>query len=216
MIDIRTQTVDVESQETITRDSVTLRVNAVLWFRVNDSAKAVVNVADFRAAVYQIALTSLRNIIGQHGLDEVLNDRNAINLQIRKNVDQTTEPWGVEIEMVEIKDVDLPESLQRAMAREAEAIREKRARLIKAEAEFEASVKLTEAAQLMTSSPAALELRRMQMMSEIGAENNSLTLVLMPSEFVQMAGALGQAFGRPALSAGTPAPVRETNGAAIG
>lgn len=195
MLDIRTNTVDVESQETITKDSVTLKVNAVMWFRVLDPAKAVIEVADFRDAVYQMSLTSLRNIIGQHILDEVLNDRDTINMQLRKNVDQITEPWGVEIERVEIKDVDLPANLQRAMAREAEAIREKRARLIKAEAEYEASQKLVEAAQLMANSPAALELRRMQMVSEIGAENNSTTIVMIPSEFSQMAGGIARAFG---------------------
>lgn len=202
-IDIRTNTVNVESQETITKDSVTLRVNAVMWFRILDPAKAVIQIANFRDAVYQMSLTSLRNIIGQHILDEVLNDRDTINIQLRKNVDQITEPWGVEIERVEIKDVDLPANLQRAMAREAEAIREKRARLIKAEAEFEASRKLVEAAQLMTGNPAALELRRMQMVSEVGAENNSTTIIMIPSEFAQMAGGIARAVGSRENGAGT-------------
>src|SRR5438046_286325 len=125
-IDMRTVTVNVEPQETITKDSVTIKVNAVLWYRVTDPAKAVLEVVDFRSAVYQVALTSLRNIIGQHNLDEVLKERDKINDQLRKIVDKDTEPWGVMIEMVEMKDVEIPQSMQRAMAREAEAMREKR------------------------------------------------------------------------------------------
>jgi regulator of protease activity HflC (stomatin/prohibitin superfamily) len=187
-LDIRTRTVSVEQQETITRDSVTVKVNAVLWYRIFDPQKAVIFVENYAAAVYQVALTSLRNIIGQHGLDEVLKERDTINETLRHVVDEATAPWGVNIEMVEMKDVEIPEAMQRAMAREAEAVREKRARLIKAEAEAEASQKLTAAAKAMEESPAALELRRMQMVSEIGAENNSTTIILMPSEFVTAAG----------------------------
>src|SRR5438552_12080476 len=181
-VDIRTITVNVEPQETITKDSVTIKVNAVLWYRVTEPFKAILEVADFRSAVYQVALTSLRNIIGQHMLDEVLKERDQINAKLRVIVDQATDPWGVQVEMVEMKDVEIPEAMQRAMAREAEAIREKRARLIKAEAEAEASEKLAAAAKAMLESPAALELRRMQMVSEIGAENNSTTIILMPSD----------------------------------
>src|SRR3954447_18078915 len=149
-IDMRTVTVGVEPQETITKDSVTIKVNAVLWYRVIDPAKAILEVADFRAAVYQVALTSLRNIIGQHVLDEVLKERDKINDKLRELVDKDTEPWGVMIEMVEMKDVEIPQSMQRAMAREAEAMREKRARLIKAEAELEASRHLASASQELT------------------------------------------------------------------
>src|SRR5438552_9435635 len=181
-VDMRTITVNVEPQETITKDSVTIKVNAVLWYRITEPFKAVLEVADYRSAVYQVALTSLRNIIGQHMLDEVLKERDQINLKLRAIVDQATDPWGVQVEMVEMKDVEIPEAMQRAMAREAEAIREKRARLIKAEAEAEASEKLAAAAKAMLESPAALELRRMQMVSEIGAENNSTTIILMPSD----------------------------------
>src|SRR6516225_1706519 len=146
-VDMRTVTVNVEPQETITKDSVTIKVNAVLWYRVTEPFKAILEVADFRSAVYQVALTSLRNIIGQHALDEVLKERDKINAQLRTIVDQATDPWGVTVEMVEMKDVEIPQSMQRAMAREAEAVREKRARLIKAEAEQEASIKLTAAAR---------------------------------------------------------------------
>lgn len=187
MLDIRTKTVDMERQETITKDSVTIKVNAVLWFKVVDTKKAVINVANYNQAVYQFAVTALRNIIGQHQLDEVLRERAHINETLQKIVDEATEPWGIKIEMVEMKDVEIPESMQRAMAREAEAIREKRARLIKAEAELDASIKLTQGAKQMEDSPFALELRRMQMLSEIGIDNNTTTIIMIPSEFANAA-----------------------------
>jgi regulator of protease activity HflC (stomatin/prohibitin superfamily) len=186
-IDIRTKTVDLEQQETITKDSVTIKVNAVLWFRVTDPEKAIIKVADFNKAVYKFSVTALRNIIGQHSLDEVLKEREQINGTLQKIVDAATEPWGIKIEMVEMKDVEIPEAMQRAMAREAEAIREKRARIVKAEAELEASLKLTQGAKEMEGSPIALELRRMQMLSEIGIDNNTTTIVLLPSEFTAAA-----------------------------
>ena len=186
-IDIRTNTVTLEQQETITKDSVTIKVNAVLWFRVTDPEKAIIKVANYNQAVYQFSVTALRNIIGQHILDEVLKEREQINSTLQRMVDTATEPWGIKIEMVEMKDVEIPEGMQRAMAREAEAIREKRARIIKAEAELEASIKLTQGAKQMESSPLSLELRRMQMLSEIGIDNNTTTLILIPSEFVSAA-----------------------------
>ena len=183
IVDIRTRTVDLERQETITKDSVTIKVNAVLWFKVIEPANAVIKVANFNQAVYQFAVTTLRNIIGQHLLDEVLKEREKINKSLQQIVDAATEHWGIKIEMVEMKDVEIPESMQRAMAREAEAIREKRARIIKAEAEFDASEKLALSAKQMAENPISLELRRMQMLSEIGIDNNTTTVVLMPSEF---------------------------------
>ena len=189
-IDMRTKTVDLEQQETITKDSVTIKVNAVLWFRVVNPADAIIKVANFNQAVYQLSVTALRNIIGQHQLDEVLKERQQINSTLQQLVDAATEAWGVKIEMVEIKDVEIPTSMQRAMAREAEAIREKRARIIKAEAELEASIKLTQGAQQMESSPMALELRRMQMLSEIGIDNITTTVVLIPSDFTNAARSL--------------------------
>ncbi|MCB2410308.1 slipin family protein [Hymenobacter lucidus] len=195
-IDIRTKTVDLEQQETITKDSVTIKVNAVLWFRVVDPASAIIKVANFNQAVYQLSVTALRNIIGQHPLDGVLKDRQQINATLQNLVDAATETWGVKIEMVEIKDVEIPESMQRAMAREAEAIREKRARIIKAEAELEASIKLTQGARQMEESPIALELRRMQMLSEIGIDNNTTTIVMVPSEFTSAAKSLTQLAGK--------------------
>lgn len=186
-VDIRTRTVDLEQQETITKDSVTIKVNAVLWFRVTNPENAIIKVANYNQAVYQFSVTALRNIIGQHLLDEVLRDRERINVTLQKIVDAATEPWGIKIEMVEMKDVEIPEAMQRAMAREAEAIREKRARIIKAEAELEASIKLTQGAKQMEESPVALELRRMQMLSEIGIDNNTTTVMLIPSEFTNAA-----------------------------
>jgi len=183
LVDIRTRTVDLERQETITRDSVTIKVNAVLWFKVIDPANAIIKVANYNQAVYQFSVTALRNIIGQHLLDEVLKEREQINKTLQQIVDSATESWGIKIEMVEMKDVEIPESMQRAMAREAEAIREKRARIIKAEAELDASEKLALSAKHMSESPIALELRRMQMLSEIGIDNNTTTVILMPSEF---------------------------------
>jgi len=186
-VDIRTKTVDLEQQETITKDSVTIKVNAVLWFRIINPENAIIKVADYNKAVYQFSVTALRNIIGQHTLDEVLREREQINETLQKIVDSTTEPWGIKIEMVEMKDVEIPEAMQRAMAREAEAIREKRARIVKAEAELEASIKLTQGAKEMEGSPIALELRRMQMLSEIGIDNNTTTIILVPSEFTNAA-----------------------------
>ncbi|MBL7784948.1 MAG: slipin family protein [Chitinophagales bacterium] len=186
-VDIRTKTVDLEQQETITKDSVTIKVNAVLWFKIINPENAIIKVADYNKAVYQFSVSALRNIIGQHSLDEVLREREQINTNLQKIVDQTTEPWGVKIEMVEMKDVEIPEGMQRAMAREAEAIREKRARIVKAEAELDASIKLTQGAKEMEGSPIALELRRMQMLSEIGIDNNTTTIVLVPSDFTNAA-----------------------------
>ena len=186
LIDIRTRTVSAEQQETITRDSVTIKVNAVLWYRIVDAAKSVIEVADAELAVYQLALTGLRNIIGRHDLDEVLQERNKINDLLRESIVGSTAAWGLEVQRFEMKDVELPVAMQQVMAMQAEAIREKRARIIKAEAEFEASVKLSAAAAEMMVNPAALELRRMQMISEVGAENNSTTVLMIPSDFVSL------------------------------
>jgi len=187
LIDVRTVTVAVETQETITRDSVTVKVNAVLWFRVLDPAKAVLSVENYGMAIYQVAMTGLRNIIGQHDLDEVLKERDKINGLLKANLNELSAPWGTTVEIVEMKDVEIPENMQRVMAMEAEAIREKRARIIKASAELEASMKLSQAAEQMMRTPASLELRRMQMVSEVGAENNSTVVVVMPAEFQALA-----------------------------
>lgn len=189
-IDIRISTVSAERQETITRDSVTVKVNAVLWYKIVDAPKSVIEVRDAPTAVYQLALTSLRNIIGKHDLDEVLQERDKINLLLCHAVAPSTVPWGIEVERFEMKDVELPEAMQQVMAMQAEAIREKRARIIKAEAELEASEKLALASIQMAGNPAALELRRMQMIAEVGAENNSTTVLMIPSDFVTLAKSL--------------------------
>lgn len=186
-VDIRTKTVSIETQETITADGVTIKVNAVLYYRLLDPNKAINKVENYNLAVYQTALTTLRNVVGQNILDDVLQNRDKINLKVQEIVDEITEPWGVVIERVEMKDVEIPGSMQRAMAKEAEAFREKRARIIKAEAEQEASVKLSEASRLIVDNPVALELRRLQMLTEIGAENNTTTLIMLPSDFTNLA-----------------------------
>ena len=191
-IDIRTRTVSAERQETITRDSVTVKVNAVLWYQIKDAGKSVIAVTDSGAAVYQLALTGLRNIIGQHDLDEVLQERNKINGLLLENIADATTRWGIEVERFEMKDVELPEAMQQVMAMQAEAIREKRARIIKAEAELEASKKLAAAAEQMANNPVAVELRRMQMVAEVGAENNSTTVLMIPSDFVTAAKSLSR------------------------
>ncbi len=189
-VDLRVNTVDVERQETITKDSVTVKVNAVVWYHIFDPEKAVLKVISYNNATYQVALTSLRNIIGQHVLDEVLKERDKINEALKEIIDTATDPWGIKVDMVEMKDVEIPSAMQRAMAQEAQATREKRARIIKAEAEEEAARKLVEAGGMIAKVPMALELRRMQMITEVGAEQNTTTVIMMPSEFISAAEAL--------------------------
>jgi regulator of protease activity HflC (stomatin/prohibitin superfamily) len=190
MVDIRTITASVDRQETITKDNVPVKVTAVIWYAVTDPVKSVVEVLDVDGAVIQVALTSLRNIIGRHTLDDVLKEQERLGTDMRQVIDSATEPWGVKVSRVEMRNVEIPETMQRAMAQEAEALREKRARIIKAEAELEASAKLKEAAALIMENPAGLELRRMQMITEVGAEQNTTTIIMMPSEFVSAAGAV--------------------------
>lgn len=185
-IDIRTKTVDIQSQETITADSVTVKVNAVLYYRVLDPDRAINRIENYEFAVYQAAMTTLRNVVGQNILDDILRNRDKINHQIQEIVDEITDPWGIVIERVEMKDVEIPQSMQRAMAQEAEAIREKRARLIKAAAEKEASLMLSEASEQIAANPIALELRRLQTLTEIGAENNTTTVMLVPTELITL------------------------------
>ena len=190
-IDMRVFTDGVEQQEAMSRDNVPVQANAVIWYRIVKPDLAYIEVQNVRNAVIQVALTTLRNVIGQHSLDDVLKEREKLGLLIKTRVDQVTEAWGVEVQNVEMKNVEIPATMQRAMAQEAEALREKRARIIKAEAEFEAAMKLREAADEIMKTPASLELRRMQMLTEIGAEQNTMTVVMMPSEFVEAARALG-------------------------
>ncbi len=193
--DLRVRTLDIASQETVTRDSVTIRIDAVLYYRVEFPEKAIIKVRNYQHAIGQKALTSLRNVIGQHNLDEVLNDRTSINVAISEIVDHVSDEWGLKVSSIDIKDVEIPKDMQRAMAKEAEAVREKRARIIKAEAEQEAAAKLTEAASVIAKNPMSLELRRMQMVTEVGSEQNTTTLIMMPSEFVNLAKAVTDSLG---------------------
>ncbi len=190
--DLRIVTAAVEQQVSITKDNVPVKVDAVVWYCIVDPARAVVRLREVDTAITQISLTTLRNIIGRHTLDDVLKEKDKLSEEMRKTIDDVTEPWGVQVQMVEMKDVVIPESMQRAMAQEAEALREKRARIIKAEAEMEAAERLRDASQIIMDSPAGLELRRMQMITEVGAEQNSMTVVMMPSEFVSMARAISE------------------------
>ena len=186
-VDIRTVTVQLETQETITRDGVAVRVNAVLWYRAADPARVVTSVEAYKSAVVQAAETGMRDAIGQSDLDQMLKDRIGINKRLLELLAGAAGRWGIEIDAVEIKDVDIPEQMQRAIAREAEAIREKRARIIKAEGENEAAQKLAEAATMIGSAPGALELRRLQTLTEIGVEHNSTIIALLPVELLHAA-----------------------------
>jgi regulator of protease activity HflC (stomatin/prohibitin superfamily) len=190
-VDLRTDTTSVEQQETITRDNVPIKINAVIWRRVVDPARSLIEVTHVGDAVTQVAITALRGIIGQHSLDDVLKAQDTISEALQATIDKVTEPWGVKVERVQMKNVEIPETMQRAMAQEAEALREKRARQIKAEAELEAAGLLKQAAHIIMESPAGLELRRMQMITEVGAEQNTMTIIMMPSEFVEMARTIG-------------------------
>ena len=183
-VDLRTVTIDVPAQETITRDNVTIRVNAVCYFRVLDPVAAVINIANYQVATLQIAQTTLRSVLGQSELDEILAQRDAINQTLQKIIDEQTEPWGVKVSVVEVKDVELPVSMQRAMARQAEAEREKRAKIIHAEGELEASEKLAGAAAVMSQQSGALQLRYLQTLTEIGAEHNTTIVFPLPIEML--------------------------------
>ena len=191
-IDLRTVTTAVEQQEAITRDNVPIKVSTVVWYRTIDPKRAVIEVRAVANAVEQVSLTTLRAVLGEHSLDEILKSQDTISGLMQTAIDRATEPWGVKVERVQMKNVEIPLSMQRAMAQEAEALREKRARLIKAEAELAAAEQLRNAAQVIMQNPSALELRRMQMITEVGAEQNTMTIVMMPSEFVSLARSLGE------------------------
>jgi regulator of protease activity HflC (stomatin/prohibitin superfamily) len=184
-IDLRTITMDIPVQEVITRDNVTIRVNAVAYFRVVDPGRAITSVADYIRATSQIAQTTLRSVLGQAELDELLAERDRINDRLQQIIDEQTEPWGVKVTNVEVKDIELPEMMQRAMARQAEAEREKRAKIIHASGEFEASRQLTEAAELMARVPTTLQLRYLQTLTEIAAEKNSTIIFPLPIQMLE-------------------------------
>jgi regulator of protease activity HflC (stomatin/prohibitin superfamily) len=179
-MDLRIVALDLAPQETITKDNVTLKVNAVVYFRVIDPSKAVVEIEDYYFATSQLAQTTLRSVIGQSELDDLLAERERLNEQIRTILDDGTEQWGIEVTGVEIKDIDLPQEMKRAMAKQAEAERERRAKVISAEGEYQASTKLALAAEIIEQFPAAMQLRFLQTVVEIAAENNSTTLFPIP------------------------------------
>ncbi len=186
-VDLRVVTFALATQETVTRDGVAVRVNAVLWYRAIDPVKVVTTVVNWQSAVIQAAETGMRDAIGQSDLDQMLKERTSINTRLLTLLEATCAQWGVAVDAVEIKDLDIPEQMQRAIAREAEAIREKRARIIKAEGEEEASRKLAQAAKIIGEVPGALELRRLQTLSEIGVEHNSTIVAMFPTELLEAA-----------------------------
>src|SRR6266702_1119985 len=181
-IDLRVITLEVPPQEVITNDNVTAKVNAVIYFQVVDAQRAVVAVLNFINATSQIAQTTLRATLGQSTLDELLGEREKINLTLQKIIDETTEPWGIKVAVVEIKDVELPSTMQRAMAKQAEAEREKRAKIINADGEFQASQTLANAAQIIGTQQGALQLRFLQTLVEIGTEKNTTIVLPIPIE----------------------------------
>ncbi len=185
LVDLRVVTLDVPTQEAITKDNVTVKVNAVCYFRVLDPQAAVINVANYLLATQQIAQTTLRSVLGQSELDELLAERDQINQQLQQIIDEQTEPWGIKVSVVEVKDVELPQSMQRAMARQAEAEREKRAKIIHAEGELQASQTLADAAGVMSTQAGALQLRYLQTLTEISAENNSTVVFPLPIELME-------------------------------
>ncbi len=184
-IDLRIVTMSVPPQEVITRDNVPVKVNAVLFFRVMDSQKAVVEVEDFIMATSQIAQTTLRSTLGQFDLDHLLAERDKINQQLQQIIDEQTTPWGIKVTTVEVKDVEIPQSMQRAMARQAEAERERRAKIIAAEGEFQASEKLASAAKVISAEPMALQLRFLQTLVEVASEHNSTTIFPVPIDLIK-------------------------------
>lgn len=200
-VDQRIITYQLETQETITRDGVAVRVNAVLWFRADSPIQVVTGVEDWRSATVQAAETALRDAIGQSDLDHVLKDRSSINARLQQLLREASLKWGVEVDSVEIKDVDIPAQMQRAIAKEAEAVREKRARIVRAEGEQEAAAKLSNAAEVISAAPGALELRRLQTLAEIGVEHNSTIVAMLPVELVHAARKIA---GLPAASEPDP------------
>jgi regulator of protease activity HflC (stomatin/prohibitin superfamily) len=184
-VDLRVVTLDVPSQEAITRDNVTLKVNAVVFFRVVDPSSAIVQVEDFRRATWNISQTTLRNVLGQSELDELLSHRDEVNQKLQRIIDETTEPWGVKVSIVEVKDVELPQTMQRAMAKQAEAEREKRAKIVHAEGEHAAAQQLIEAADLLHAHPVSIQLRYLQTLTEISVEKNSTIIFPVPVDIMQ-------------------------------
>jgi regulator of protease activity HflC (stomatin/prohibitin superfamily) len=184
-VDLRTAVIDVPVQEVITKDNVPVRVNAVVYFRVMDPEKSIVQVQNFIAATQQISQTTLRSVIGQAHLDQLLAERDRLNAQLQEIIDEATDPWGIKVSTVEIKDVEIPKTMQRAMAAQAEAERDRRAKIINAEGEFQAAQKLAEAAHVMAAEPMALQLRTLRTISEVASENASTVVLPFPIEILR-------------------------------
>jgi len=205
-VSLRTVTLNVPPQDIITRDNVTARVDAVVYFRVVDPNSSVVDIEDAFKATSQIAQTTLRSVLGKADLDALLGQRERLNEDLQQIIDEQTEPWGVKVTTVEIKDVGIPTTMQRAMARQAEAERERRAKVIRAEGELQAAAKLSEAAAVISSAPAGIQLRYLQTLSEIGAEQNSTIVFPLPIDVLQ--GVLAGGGAKPAAAAAAGAPVK--------
>ncbi len=184
-ISLRTLVLDVPPQDVITQDNVSLKVNAVVYFRVIDPNKAIVEVEDYLFATSQISQTTLRSVLGQAELDDLLTERDKLNAQLQEIIDKHTDPWGIKVSAVEVKHVDLPEEMRRAMAKQAEAEREKRAKIIGAEAEFQAAAKLVEAAKMMGEHPMALQMRYLQTLADVATEKNTTTLFPIPIDLIK-------------------------------
>lgn len=193
IVDLRTRVLDVPVQETITKDNVPVRVNAVVYFRVVDPVKAVTQVSNYIMATSQIAQTTLRSVIGQAHLDELLSEREKLNMQLQKIIDEATDPWGIKVTTVEIKDVELPAGMQRAMAKQAEAERERRARILLAEAERQAAEKLREAAEIISEHPMALQLRTLQTISDVANDKSNVIVLPLPMEMLKLFQSAGEA-----------------------
>ena len=207
-VDLRTVTLNIPPQEVITRDNVPAGVNAVAYFRVIDPTKAIVEVENFLLATSQIAQTSLRSVLGKAEFDQLLSERERLNEELQKIIDESTEPWGVKVTAVEIKDVEIPEQMQRAMARQAEAERERRAKIINSEGEFQAAQKLTDAADIISTNPASLQLRYLQTLLEIGSNQNTTVVFPLPMDVLEpfMGRADHKAGGSKAKPPRPPAP----------
>jgi len=186
-VDLRVITYDVPAQDVITKDNVSIKVNAVLYFQIVDANKAIVSVANYFEATNQIAQTTLRSVLGQVELDDLLANREKINAELQHIIDDQTEPWGVKVSVVEVKNVDLPPEMQRAMAKQAEAERERRSKVIHAEGEYQASQKLADAATVIATAPNAMQLRFLQTLTEVAAEKNSTLIFPIPIELLEMA-----------------------------
>ena len=218
-VDLRTVTLDIPSQEAITRDNVTVRVNAVAYFRVLDPQAAVVRVENYLLATTLIAQTTMRSVLGQSELDELLSNREEINQKLQQIIDEQTEPWGVKVSIVEVRDVELPQTMQRAMARQAEAEREKRARIIAAEGEFQAAQRLADAAAIINAAPSALQLRYLQALGDISSDQTRTIVFPLPMDLISAFLGQGGDGDQPSLAtraAGVIRPVTPGSGAVPG